>query len=59
MLFDEDDAILGKRSEVRDARDRYTNVEVAYLLQRLEVYEGLAVLTTPMNTRYCRPCATA
>jgi SpoVK/Ycf46/Vps4 family AAA+-type ATPase len=46
LLFDEADAIFGKRSEVRDARDRYANVEVAYLLQRLETYEGLAVLTT-------------
>ena len=46
LLFDEADAIFGKRSEVRDARDRYANVEVAYLLQRLEAYDGLAVLTT-------------
>jgi SpoVK/Ycf46/Vps4 family AAA+-type ATPase len=49
LLFDEADAIFGKRSEVRDARDRYANVEVAYLLQRLEVYEGLAVLTTNLR----------
>jgi AAA+ superfamily predicted ATPase len=49
LLFDEADAIFGKRSEVRDARDRYANVEVAYLLQRLEAYEGLAVLTTNLR----------
>ena len=46
LLFDEADAIFGKRSEVRDARDRYANVEVAYLLQRMEAYTGLAILTT-------------
>jgi SpoVK/Ycf46/Vps4 family AAA+-type ATPase len=49
LLFDEADAIFGKRSEVRDARDRYANVEVAYLLQRLEAYAGLAVLTTNLR----------
>jgi SpoVK/Ycf46/Vps4 family AAA+-type ATPase len=49
LLFDEADAIFGKRSEVRDARDRYANVEVAYLLQRLEEYQGLAVLTTNLR----------
>lgn len=46
LLFDEADALFGKRSEVRDAHDRYANVEIAYLLQRLEAYDGLAVLTT-------------
>ncbi|MBA2382979.1 MAG: ATP-binding protein [Chloroflexi bacterium] len=49
LLFDEADAIFGKRSEVRDARDRYANVEVAYLLQRMERFDGLAVLTTNMR----------
>jgi hypothetical protein len=49
LLFDEADAIFGKRSEVRDARDRYANVEVAYLLQRIEAYDGLAVLTTNLR----------
>ncbi len=49
LLFDEADAIFGKRSEVRDARDRYANVEVAYLLQRMERFEGLAVLTTNLR----------
>jgi SpoVK/Ycf46/Vps4 family AAA+-type ATPase len=48
-LFDEADAIFGKRSEVRDARDRYANVEVAYLLQRMERFDGLAVLTTNLR----------
>ena len=49
LLFDEADAIFGKRSEVRDARDRYANVEVAYLLQRMEQFDGLAVLTTNLR----------
>jgi SpoVK/Ycf46/Vps4 family AAA+-type ATPase len=46
LFFDEADALLGKRSDVSDAHDRYANIEVAYLLQRLERYEGLAVLAT-------------
>lgn len=46
LLFDEADALFGKRSEVKDAHDRYANVEVGYLLQRLEAFGGLAVLTT-------------
>lgn len=46
LLFDEADALFGKRSEVRDAHDRYANIEVAYLLQRMEEYRGLAILTT-------------
>ncbi|MFF7245659.1 AAA family ATPase [Embleya sp. NPDC008237] len=46
LLFDECDALFGKRSEVHDARDRYANLEVAYLLQRLEEHDGLAVLAT-------------
>lgn len=49
ILIDEADAILGKRSEVKDAHDRYANIEVAYLLQRLEAHEGLVVLTTNMR----------
>lgn len=49
LLFDEADAVFGKRSEVRDAHDRYANVEIAYLLQRMERFEGLAVLTTNMR----------
>ena len=46
LLFDEADALFGKRSEVRDSHDRYANIEVSYLLQRMEVYRGLAILTT-------------
>jgi len=49
VLIDEADALLGKRSEVKDAHDRYANIEVAYLLQRMEAYEGLAILTTNMR----------
>ena len=46
LLFDEADALFGKRSEVKDSHDRYANVEVSYLLQRMEDYRGLAILTT-------------
>jgi hypothetical protein len=46
LLFDEADALFGKRSEVRDSHDRYANIEVSYLLQRMDAYRGLAVLTT-------------
>ncbi|MPZ74314.1 MAG: AAA family ATPase, partial [Nitriliruptorales bacterium] len=49
LLFDEADALFGKRSEVSDARDRYANVEVAYLLQRMEQFDGVAVLTTNLR----------
>jgi hypothetical protein len=49
LLFDEADAIFGKRSEVQDARDRYANVEVAYLLQRMERFDGTAILTTNLR----------
>jgi SpoVK/Ycf46/Vps4 family AAA+-type ATPase len=49
ILIDEADALFGKRSEVKDAHDRYANIEVAYLLQRLEAFEGLAILTTNMR----------
>ncbi len=46
LLFDEADALFGKRSEVKDSHDRYANLEVSYLLMRMESYRGLAVLTT-------------
>lgn len=46
LLFDEADALFGKRSEVKDSHDRYANVEVSYLLQKMETYRGLAILTT-------------
>ena len=49
LLFDEADALFGRRSEVKDAHDRYANIEVSYLLQRLEAYDGLAVLTTNLQ----------
>jgi hypothetical protein len=50
LLFDEADALFGKRSEVKDSHDRYANIEINYLLQRLEAYRGLAILTTNMRT---------
>jgi ATPase family associated with various cellular activities (AAA) len=46
LLFDEADAIFGKRSEVKDSNDRYANLEVSYLLQRMEAFRGLVILTT-------------
>jgi hypothetical protein len=49
LLFDEADALFGKRSEVKDARDRWANVEVAYLLQRMEQFDGIAILTTNLR----------
>jgi len=45
-LFDEADALFGKRSEVKDRHDRYANLEVSYLLQRIESYRGLVILTS-------------
>ena len=49
LLFDEADALFGKRSEVKDSHDRYANIEVSYLLQRMELYRGLAILTTNLK----------
>ena len=49
LLFDEADAVFGKRSEVKDAHDRYANVESAYLLQRMETFDGLAILATNLR----------
>ncbi|HXP91541.1 MAG TPA: ATP-binding protein [Fibrobacteria bacterium] len=49
LLFDEADALFGKRSQVRDSHDRYANLEVSYLLQRMESYRGIAILTTNMQ----------
>jgi hypothetical protein len=61
LFFDEADALFGKRSEVKDSHDRYANIEVSYLLQRMEAYRGLAILTTnlkdnldPAFLRRCR-----
>ncbi|MGB5953712.1 MAG: AAA family ATPase [Ornithinimicrobium sp.] len=50
LFFDEADAIFGKRSSVRDAHDRYANIESAYLLQRLETFDGLAILATNLRS---------
>ncbi len=50
LLFDEADALFGKRSEVKDSHDRHANIEVSYLLQRMEAYTGLAILTTNLKT---------
>lgn len=50
LLFDEADALFGKRGEVKDSHDRFANIEVGYLLQRMETYEGIAILTTNMKS---------
>ncbi|MEN8582284.1 ATP-binding protein [Burkholderia sp. RS01] len=49
LLFDEADAVFGRRSEVKDAHDRYANIESAYLLQRMETFDGLAILATNLR----------
>ncbi|MDY6912336.1 MAG: AAA family ATPase, partial [Chloroflexota bacterium] len=49
LFFDEADAIFGKRSEVRDSHDRYANIEVAYLLQKMEEYDGIVILATNLK----------
>lgn len=49
LFFDEADALFGKRSEVKDAHDRYANIEVAYLLQKMEEYEGVVILATNLS----------
>jgi SpoVK/Ycf46/Vps4 family AAA+-type ATPase len=46
LLFDEADALFGKRSEVRDSHDKYANLDVSYLLQRIERFDGLLILTS-------------
>jgi AAA+ superfamily predicted ATPase len=50
LLFDEADALFGKRGDVKDSHDRYANIEVSYLLQRMEAYQGLAILTTNLKS---------
>ncbi|MFZ0420279.1 MAG: ATP-binding protein [Candidatus Sulfotelmatobacter sp.] len=50
LLFDEADAIFGKRAEVKDSHDRYANIEVGYLLQRMESFQGIAILTTNVKS---------
>ena len=49
LFFDEADALFGKRSEVRDSHDRYANIEISYLLQKIEEYEGMAILATNLR----------
>ncbi len=49
LLFDEADALFGKRGEVKDSHDRYANIEISYLLQRMESYRGLAILTSNLK----------
>jgi SpoVK/Ycf46/Vps4 family AAA+-type ATPase len=50
LLFDEADALFGKRADVKDSHDRYANIEVGYLLQRMEAYQGVAILTTNLKS---------
>src|SRR5207244_7964094 len=50
LFFDEADALFGKRSEVKDSHDRYANIEINYLLQRMESYRGLAILATHIKS---------
>ena len=49
LFFDEADALFGKRSEVRDSHDRYANIEISYLLQRMEIYDGVTILATNLK----------
>jgi SpoVK/Ycf46/Vps4 family AAA+-type ATPase len=49
LFFDEADALFGKRSEVRDSHDRYANIEISYLLQKMEAYEGVTILATNLR----------
>jgi SpoVK/Ycf46/Vps4 family AAA+-type ATPase len=49
LFFDEADSLFGKRSQVRDARDRYANQEISFLLQRIEVFDGLAILASNLT----------
>jgi SpoVK/Ycf46/Vps4 family AAA+-type ATPase len=50
LFFDEADALFGKRSEIKDAHDRYANIEVGFLLQRLDTYEGFVILASNLAT---------
>jgi SpoVK/Ycf46/Vps4 family AAA+-type ATPase len=50
LFFDEADALFGKRTEVKDSHDRYANIEISYLLQRMEDYRGLAILATNLKS---------
>lgn len=55
LLFDEADAVFGKRSEVKDSHDRYANLEVSYLLDRIEAYQGVAILSTNLKSNVDAP----
>ena len=58
LFFDEADSLFGKRTEVKDAHDRYANIEVNYLLQQIEQYEGFVVLATNFRRISMKPsCA--
>ena len=54
LLLDEADALIGKRTNVKDSHDRYANEETAYLLKRIEQFDGLVVLTTNMRAKRAR-----
>ena len=58
LFFDEADALFGKRSDVKDGHDRYANIEVNYLLQKMESYDGLVIVATnaPVKVDSCRFC---
>ena len=55
LFFDEADALFGKRSEVRDSHDRYANIEISYLLQRREAYDGVTILATNLRANLDEP----
>ena len=63
LLFDEADALFGKRTQVSDAHDRYANIEIDYVLQRMEQFDGLAVLATnrqgDLDTAFVRRLASS
>ena len=59
LLIDEADALFGKRTEVNDAHDRYANIDVAYLLQRIEQFNGLVILATNMRDNIDTPFSSA
>ena len=52
LLFDEADALFGKRTEVKDSHDRHANIEISYLLQRMEAYQGISLLTSNMRSAF-------
>ena len=59
LFFDEADALFGKRSEVRDSHDRYANIEISYLLQQMEQYDGIAILATNLRQNLDEPSCAA